>query len=150
MSTNGIINMVQTIKEIHPKDVILIKTGTFYNAYLKDALILSYIFNYKIKKIESKYNVCGFPSSNINKIKSILEQRKINYRLIDRAHNYEEEENQNFKNNNTYDNEYDKAFKYLSIKNRIDTINSYLLDNIGNKNISNLLNNIEQVINEKR
>lgn len=150
MAVNGIINMVQTIKEIYPTDVILIKTGTFYNAYLKDALILSYVFNYKIKKIDTIYNVCGFPVSNINKIKCGLEQREINYRLIDRAHNYEEEENEDFKSKNKYEIEYEKAYRYLILKNRIDTINTYLLENINNPETRNLINEIERVINEKR
>ena len=150
MATNGIINMVQTIKEIYPEDVILIRTGNFYNAYLKDAIVLAYVFNYKIKKIETKYNVCGFPISGINKIKYGLEQRKINYRLIDRAHNYEEEENQNFKSKNVYNTEYEKAFKYISKMTRIENINTYLVENINNENITDVIINIEKVINEKR
>lgn len=150
MAQNGIINMVQTIKEVHPDEVLLIKTGTFYNAYLKDAMILAYTCNYKIKKIESKYNVCGFPTTTINKVKLALEQRKINYRLLDRAHNYEEEENQNFNSKNMYGEEYKKAFKYLSTMNRIDTINAYLVENVNNENITNIITNIEKEINENK
>ena len=40
----GIINMSKNIKEIHPNKVVLYKVGTFYNAYGKDAYIVSYIY----------------------------------------------------------------------------------------------------------
>ncbi len=33
-------NMVRTIKQIHPEDVVLIKIGVFYHAYGKDAYII--------------------------------------------------------------------------------------------------------------
>ena len=41
--------MIETIKEIHTKDICLFKIGTFYHAYGRDAYILSYMFGYKIK-----------------------------------------------------------------------------------------------------
>ena len=39
-------NMVRTIKQIHPEDVVLIKIGVFYHAYGK-MLILSDVKNKK-------------------------------------------------------------------------------------------------------
>ena len=53
----SIINMVKTMKEIHCKDVILIKNGKFYNAYGKDTYIISYLFGYKLKKVEKTYTI---------------------------------------------------------------------------------------------
>ena len=33
----GTINIVKNIKEIHPECVVIVKIGTFYNVYGKDA-----------------------------------------------------------------------------------------------------------------
>ena len=43
--------MIKNIKQIHPKDIILVEVGKFYYAYGKDAYILSYMFQYKLTKI---------------------------------------------------------------------------------------------------
>ena len=59
--------MIETIKEIHTKDICLFKIGTFYHAYGRDAYILSYMFGYKIKDLEKNYKECGFPVSAISK-----------------------------------------------------------------------------------
>lgn len=58
----SIINVVKNIKQIHPEYIAIIKVGKFYYSYGKDAYIISYIFNYKIKKINilvSKWNWKG-------------------------------------------------------------------------------------------
>ena len=48
----GIVNMVQTIKEIHKLDIVFVKIGNFYHVYGKDSYIISYLFEYKLKKVE--------------------------------------------------------------------------------------------------
>lgn len=45
----AMLTMVKAIEQIHPKDVVLFKIGSFYHAYSKDSYILSYLFEYKIK-----------------------------------------------------------------------------------------------------
>lgn len=85
-----------TKKELYDESIVLIKVGTFYNAYFKDAILLSYLFGYKIKKLDKNVNNCGFPVSTLNNVKYLLEQKKINYIIIDKAHNYEENEKENF------------------------------------------------------
>ena len=45
----GTINVVKTIKFVHEFCVVLVKIGTFYSVYGKDAYIISYLFKYKIK-----------------------------------------------------------------------------------------------------
>lgn len=52
--------MIETIKEIHTKDICLFKIGTFYHAYGRDAYILSYIFGYKIKDLEKNIKNVAF------------------------------------------------------------------------------------------
>ena len=36
--------MIKTIKQIHKEDILMIKVGTFYHVYGKDAYIISYIW----------------------------------------------------------------------------------------------------------
>ena len=46
------------------------------------------MFNYKIKNIDTLERSCGFPLGSINKIKYVLENRNINYIIVDKKHNY--------------------------------------------------------------
>ena len=64
----SVTNIVKNIKQIHPEFTALIKIGKFYYSYGKDAYIISYIFNYKIKTIEENVCVCAFPVSITKKI----------------------------------------------------------------------------------
>lgn len=70
----GIINIIKNIKHIHPKDIILVNLGKFYYAYGKDSYILSYIFQYKLTKIE-QFNIysCAFPKQSLSKVEAKLE-----------------------------------------------------------------------------
>ena len=45
-------NTIKVIKRIHLGDTVLLKVETFYHTYSKDAYIISYLFNYQIKKVE--------------------------------------------------------------------------------------------------
>ena len=74
----SVTNIVKNIKQIHPEYVALIKIGKFYYSYGKDAYIISYIFNYKIKKVEENVCVCAFPVSVTKKVLAKLEENKIN------------------------------------------------------------------------
>ena len=76
----GIIRIVKTAKEVHKNDIILVKIGKFYQVYGKDAYIISYIFDYKLKKVEEVY-MCGFPQDSYNKVIAKLEEKKINYMI---------------------------------------------------------------------
>ena len=72
-------NMVRTIKQIHPEDVVLIKIGVFYHAYGKDAYIISYLFGYKRNAFGENSSTCGFPKSALNYVKTVVNcQAKIN------------------------------------------------------------------------
>ena len=48
----SVITVMKEIKAIHPEYVSLIKIGKFYNVYLRDAYILSYLFGYKLRDME--------------------------------------------------------------------------------------------------
>ena len=85
----GIINMVQNVKEIHYKYIVFVKVGNFYYCYGRDSYIISYLFNYKINILNQNIYSCSFPQNALNKVIANLEQKKINYLILDRRNNYE-------------------------------------------------------------
>ena len=92
--------------------------------YGKDAFIISYIFKYKLRKVEEP-NIysCAFPKNSYNKVIAKLENSKINYIVIDRRNNYEIDEELN--NNN------------------------YIINNIEKDSTKNIIKKIEEILNEK-
>lgn len=145
----GIINIVKTIKEIHKTDLVLVRIGKFYHAYGKDSYILSYLFGYQLKTLED-VSMCGFSETGLNKVISNLEQKKINYLIVDRRNNYDVQEVFDNKNLNEYTKIFEKAKVYIKYKNRIDNIYNYMMNNIEKEDFKNLLNEMEKIINERR
>lgn len=141
-------NMVQTIKQIHKEDVVLIKVGTFYHGYGRDSYVLSYLFGYKRKTIGNNFGDTGFPKTALNKVKYTLEKNKINYIVIDRIHNYEVEDKVEFKKENQYLKIYEKAHKYIGTNNRINSITQYLIENIEQEDIKQKIQRIEEILYE--
>ncbi len=147
----GVINIVKDIKLVHPKDIALIEIGKFYYAYGRDAYIISYLFKYKLVMVE-QYNIynVAFPKSSLPKVIAELENKKINYMLIDRRNNYYVQEKSDNKNLNSYDKFFEKAKKYINLQKRINNISNYLLQNINNPDITEKLKKMETIINEGR
>lgn len=139
----AVINMARSIKELFPEYVAMIKIGSFYEVYNDDANIISYLFKYKIKSLSSDDRVCGFPISSINKVLYIFEGKNINYIIIDRAHNYEEEGKVNYKKKNKYYEVLDMANEYIDRISRIDKIRNYLIKD------SSKLDDIEKILYER-
>lgn len=142
--------MINAIKKVHDKDLVMIKIGSFYHAYGRDSYILSYLFGYKLKKSEGDTANCGFPLDSISKVMAKLEEKKINYVIVDRRNNYDEDEKSDNGNLNNYDDIYEKARKYVNLKRRIDDIYEYLLEEIESENIKQKIIKIEDVIYEGR
>lgn len=143
----AVTTIIKTIKTIHPDSIILTKVGNFYNVYGKDSYIMCYLFGYKQKEAEGIV-CCGFPTESINKVMAKLENKKINYLIVDRRNNYDVDEMCDNKNLNTYNQTYEKAKEYIKSKNRVDNIYKYLIKNLNNKK---LIYQIEKVIiNERR
>lgn len=142
----AITTMIKTIKKVHKQDMLLVKIGDFYHVYGKDAYILSYLMGYKIKTIEENCPTCGFPQKSLSKIEAKLESKKINYLTLDRRNNYEPEEISDNKNLNKYEVEFEKAYKYICFKNRIDSIYEKLLKKINNEEIEKILKKVEDII----
>lgn len=137
------INMIRNIKELFPNYIILVKIGTFYESYNDDSSIISYLCNYKRKELSSGDIICGFPIVSLNKVKYLLEQRNINYLILDKAHNYEEQEKMNYKNKNKYNNLLTVSNEYINKISRIEKIKNHLLKD------SKKLNKIEELLFER-
>lgn len=125
----SIIYMIKNIKELLPEYVVLVKIGTFYEVYNNDSYIISYLFNYKIKTLIDGDKNCGFPTGALNKVLSTLENKSINYIVVDKKHNYEEETKMNFKRKNKYNELLTKSKEYIDRITRINKIRNYLLNN---------------------
>lgn len=144
----GTINMIKTIKRIYLNTVVIVKIGNFYHVYSKDAYIFSYLFNYKISEKE-EVPCCGFPVNSISKIESVLEKNKINYIVVDKRRNYEEDEKCINKQENKYEHIYEISKKIGIVICRIQKINNQLLHNKEDKNINNVLDQIEKVLKDE-
>lgn len=146
----SVVAMVKTIKRVHTSDVALVKIGEFYHAYGKDACILAYFFDYKLKLVDNGCYTCGFPSGSIAKVEAELERNMVNYILLDRRNNYEVDEVCDNKNLNKYEEISKKAYSYVKLRGRIEHIYNYFLMNISQKDISDKLDEIEDIIRDDR
>ena len=119
------------------RSIVIRKSGGFYQVFDNDALIISYLFDYKIINYK-----CGFPLVAINKVINTLEEKKINFIIKD-----EEEVVKNFRNKNTYSKYLEKARVKDNINNRIKSI----LDKINDfdvKKMNEVLSVIEETLYE--
>ena len=138
----GTINIVKTIKTVHPSCMVIVKIGTFYNVYSKDAYIISYLLKYKIKE-KDNIPTCSFPVSSLSKVENILEKNKINYLVVDKRTNYEEEHKSINKQENNYEKLFEIAYKKVEIMLRIQRIYDELVKRSNYANINEKLKNIE-------
>ena len=143
-----ITNTIKVMKQINPETIILLKVGEFYYQYGKDSYIISYLFSYKLKKIENNIPFSGFPKSALYKVLTKLEEKELSYIIVDKSLNYEVIEKEIFKSNK-YKEFYSKAHKYILNKNRIDNIYKYLIKNINKQNIKDKILEIEEVLYEE-
>ncbi len=126
------------LKEKYPKSLIIIKAGNFYDCINDDAIIINKLFNYKIKEL-NKYIRVGFPINSLNRVRTILTKYEIYYITVDN-------------NDITYSkfsrNNYSKycSNDYFIIKNKINSINDILSNNILNPNIKDIVSSIEGII----
>ena len=75
---------------------MMYKVGNFVQVFGKDAYVISYVFGYALRATKDNIQICGFPKNAIPKVMSKLEQKKINFIIVDTRNNYEvDEENDN-------------------------------------------------------
>lgn len=139
-------NVIRTMKEVHPTKILLVKIGKFYHAYGKDSYILAFLFNYQIKKVEANVNTVGFPEVALNKVLKILEDKYIDYMVLEKSSNYEVISEEEFKDKNQYSELYNKAHRYIVRKNKIDAIYEHLINNISDETIREKINSIEEIL----
>lgn len=145
----GIIDTVKDIKRVTIHDIVMIKIGKFVYTYGKDACIISYIFKYKIKMVQNNIYVSAFPRNNLNKIMATLENKKINYIVLDRRNSYRTDEKSDNKNLNNYNKYLNKAITYVKRKRKIDNIYNILLKEIESDKIEEIIKLIRKVLNER-
>lgn len=75
------------LKNEYKNSCILIKSGIFYQSFNDDAILLNYIFKYKLNSINNTQFKIGFPISNINDVIRILNNEKVNYVIYDNKMN---------------------------------------------------------------
>ena len=120
------------------KDILVLykNAGKFYSAIGNDAIILNYLFNYKIIK-----DKIGFPDSALNEVLKVLKENNISYQIVYTDRNPVVE----FFDLNAYEDIYQKAINSQKINERIEII----IQNIKMKSyqeIDNILSNIEQML----
>ena len=137
---------------MYPDYIIFVKIGKFYTVYNQDAYIISYKLKYRLKIEESNYirYSCGFSDIALNKVRTKMEENKINYLILDRRNNYEEDAKYNNGNLNKYNEILEKSKRYANNIIRLDKINNYFIENINKEETRKILIQLEKKIDEGR
>ncbi len=119
--------------------VLISKRGYFYYCYNEDAVLIHYLFDYKI--VSGKRKV-GFPLANLERVVNTLEEYKINYIL---RNENEEEKRRDFKKINGYDKYYQKALQKVNIEDRFRIIENKI-KTMSNEQMAKFLEILEHAI----
>ena len=144
----GLIAEAKRIKEIHPNYIIMYKSGGFYKAFGKDAYILSYLCGYQINIVSNNVATCGFPVNSIYKVRVRIEEKNINYMVVDPRNNYGIDVNEDFKNLNTYVEQFEKAYTVAKCKRKIKNISEELTMLIEKPNFKEIIRKVEDILSE--
>ncbi len=79
---------------------------------------------------------------------SKLEEKKINYIIIEPRNNYDVEEKSDNRNLNTYEDEFKKAYLIEQQKRRVKKINEKLNKYVGQKEFKIVIKKMEEILNE--
>lgn len=123
------------LKKLHNDTLVMIIVGNFYHIYDEDAIIMFYLFKYKIND-----NKVGFPIRSLEKVINKLIKNNINY--------YVDENNFKYFDNNGYLELLDKSKLYYELNLEIEDIYNYLISNIERKYIKRIISKIKDVIDE--
>ena len=146
----GVVSMAKDIKKVHPDAIVCYKVGAFIQTFGKDAYIVSYLFDYSLRDAAEDVPTSGFPKNAIPKVCAKLEQKKINYVIIDTKNDYDVDEKFDVKNLNQYNIVLEKARKYIKIKKRLKSIEEELLEQFDDENIAKKIERIEEIAYESR
>lgn len=146
----GLVEMAKRLKDVHPNYIMLFKSGTFYKAFGKDAYILGAMFNYNIHIVNENVTTCGFPITAEKRVRTKLEESKINYKIIDPRNDYKVDISEDYKNLNNYEDEFKKDFTIIKQKKVITRITEELTLYIDNPNFKEIIRKIEDILDEAR
>lgn len=82
-----LLNQYESLKKIDPSYIYIFRVGIFYNILNEDAKILNEKLNLKITNLSPEIFKCGFPVSALDKYKKILNEKGIQYKIIDNLPN---------------------------------------------------------------
>ncbi len=83
--------MAEQIKQIHPNYLLIFKVGAFCLTYGKDSYIIAANFNYMLKN-NIRSTIMWLFKKVLRKVMATLEDRKINYLIIEPRNDYDVEE----------------------------------------------------------
>ncbi len=118
-------------------NIVLRKSGGFYICFDDDAIVLSYLCNYKINN-----GKVGFPLNTINKVINILENNCISYIVKE---NMEDVNKKMYGNKNKYKCYLDKGKKKIDLDYRINKIINKI-NCMNEEDVNKLLDLIEENI----
>ena len=122
------INEYLNIKDNNKDIVIIIKYGLFYNAFNEDAIIISYLSNYKLF-YNNDYLCVSFTDKSLYIVLTRLRVRNINYIVINK------EKIEKYIGNI---NDYDKNLKEASLVKERELLINKLIEKIKNEEINKI------------
>lgn len=90
----------------------------------------------------------AFLKKYFGKVVSTLEEKKINYLVIDPRNNYDVDEKSDNRNLNTYEKEFNKAYLVERQRNRINRIKKRLELYIGKEEFKTIIKKMEDILDE--
>ena len=115
--------------------VVLYKAGKFYSAFGDNGVIIHNLMGYKF--VEYK-NSAGFPESAIAKVKNILEQEKLSYKIYEKDTLLEEHKG----TAKAYNNMLKTSLTKLEMENRLNRLQDKL-DNFSLDDLEKVVEGIE-------
>lgn len=123
------------------KEVIIFKSGKFYNAFSNNGIIIHALLGYKYLRYK---NSVGFPESSLHKVKNALENEKIPYKIYEKDYLIESYKGIN-KNYNIW---VKKALSKLEMEDRIGLLQEKI-DNCSLSDLEKIVEGLEDVSNCK-
>ena len=75
----------EILKNNNASMIYLFECGNFYIALDSDAIVMNEMFNLKLTKFSNVCDKCGFPKNALEKYKEQLNQRDIDYKVIEQT-----------------------------------------------------------------
>lgn len=120
-------------------NIELKKRGYFYYCYNEDAVLIHYLFDYKIVSGTQKV---GFPIANLNRVLTTLEEYKINYVVLE---NTKVIQKKDYRKVNNYARFYRLALSKIQIEDRFTLLENEI-KNLPDQKILKILELVENEV----